>query len=204
MQIRSWLNEANFNQKTAKSIVSWSNHSLNLFSNVFVTLKNEKNSTQNLSHRWKKLFPINEATTFINTVKKSVSNFLHFCLKNIWAPVQDLYASQKIQVLSSLRRPVKLFRHRQGHERAGALTGSIYNKGNPLLPNIETKRQLSFASWVLKNISNLPSKICCLLSVLFGHFLSEYLDFRTFRINSTGKRQRALPFTYDPVVFTIQ
>ena len=34
-------------------------------------------------------------------------------------------ASQKFQGFSSLRRPETHFRHAQGHQRAGALTGSI-------------------------------------------------------------------------------
>ena len=34
-------------------------------------------------------------------------------------------ASQKVQGISSLRRPETHFRHAQGHQRAGALTGSI-------------------------------------------------------------------------------
>ena len=36
-----------------------------------------------------------------------------------------MYASQKVQVLSSLRRPETRFKHAQGHQRAGALTSSI-------------------------------------------------------------------------------
>ena len=36
-----------------------------------------------------------------------------------------MYASQKIQGFSSLRRPETHFRHEQGHQRASALTGSI-------------------------------------------------------------------------------
>ena len=34
-------------------------------------------------------------------------------------------ASQKIRGISSLRRPETHFRHVQGHQRAGAITGSI-------------------------------------------------------------------------------
>ena len=36
-----------------------------------------------------------------------------------------MYASQKVQGFPSLRRPETHFRHAQGHQRAGALTGSI-------------------------------------------------------------------------------
>ena len=36
-----------------------------------------------------------------------------------------MYASQKVQVFSSLRRPETHFRHAQGHRRPGALTSSI-------------------------------------------------------------------------------
>ena len=46
--------------------------------------------------------------------------------------VQDLYASQKVQVFSTLRRPKTHFGHEQGHQRAGALTGSINNIQNTI------------------------------------------------------------------------
>ena len=36
-----------------------------------------------------------------------------------------MYASRKVQVLSSFRKPETHFRHAQGNQRAGALTGSI-------------------------------------------------------------------------------
>ena len=36
-----------------------------------------------------------------------------------------MYASEKVQVFSSLLRPEAQFRHAQGHKRASALTGSI-------------------------------------------------------------------------------
>ena len=36
-----------------------------------------------------------------------------------------MYASQKIQVSSRLRRPETHFRHAQGHQQAGALPGSV-------------------------------------------------------------------------------
>ena len=39
--------------------------------------------------------------------------------------VKDMYASQNFKVFFSLRRPETHFRHAQGHQRAGALTGSI-------------------------------------------------------------------------------
>ena len=39
--------------------------------------------------------------------------------------VNDMNASQKFQGFSRLPRPETHFRHVQGHQRAGALTGSI-------------------------------------------------------------------------------
>ena len=36
--------------------------------------------------------------------------------------VKEMYASQRVPVFSSLRRPKSLFRHFQGHQRAGMLT----------------------------------------------------------------------------------
>ena len=74
MQIRSRPNEANFNKENCRiDHFVISNHFWNLFANVSLTLKNEKISTQNLTHRLKKLFLINEATTFTNTRKQKRS-----------------------------------------------------------------------------------------------------------------------------------
>ena len=39
--------------------------------------------------------------------------------------VQNLYASQKAQVFSSLRMPKAHVKHQQGHRRAAELTSSI-------------------------------------------------------------------------------
>ena len=47
----------------------------------------------------------------------------------VWATfeheLQDLYASQKVQVFPSLGRPKSLFGHARGYQRASVLTGSI-------------------------------------------------------------------------------
>ena len=55
--------------------------------------------------------------------------------------VNDMYASQKIQVFSSLRRPETSFRNAQGHQRAGALTGSINVIQNTIIRVYEVESQ---------------------------------------------------------------
>ena len=55
-----------------------------------------------------------------------------------------MYASQKAQVFSSLRRPQTPFWHAKGHKRAGALTGSIIIIQNTFITAYEEnlKRQI--------------------------------------------------------------
>ena len=87
-----------FQQKFTKSIHSCSNEYRNQKASDSVKVQNEKNSTQNLTPKWKKLILCNYAFVFTNTMKKkrSVSNFLHSCLNNIWAPGSRLvYISKK-------------------------------------------------------------------------------------------------------------
>ena len=79
-----------------------------------------------------------------------------------------------------------------------------FRKDNPLLSDIERKRHLFFAASVSNNITNAPPKFCCLLSIPFGHFLSENLDCLAFKGYSTDKKQRVLPISYDAMVFPIQ
>ena len=55
--------------------------------------------------------------------------------------VKDKYASKKIQVFSSLRRPKTTFRHAEGQQRAGALTGSINIIQNTIITVYEVESQ---------------------------------------------------------------
>ena len=50
-------------------------------------------------------------------------------------------ASQKVQVLSGLRKPEAQFRHTRGHQRAGALTGSINIIQNTVITVYEVESQ---------------------------------------------------------------
>ena len=56
-----------------------------------------------------------------------------------------MYASQKNQVSSSLRRPETHFRHAQGHQRAVALTSciNIFQNTNITVYEAEARRQLT-------------------------------------------------------------
>ena len=48
---------------------------------------------------------------------------------------------EKVQVVSSLRKPDKQFRHARGHQRAGALTGSINIIRNKIFTVYEVESQ---------------------------------------------------------------
>ena len=52
-----------------------------------------------------------------------------------------MYASQKVQVLSSLRRPETNFGHAQGHQRASATTGTINIIQNTIITLYEVESQ---------------------------------------------------------------
>ena len=63
-------NKAYSKQKTKTSINSWSSQFWKPSANIFVTLQNEKTSTQNLTHKWKDTRPNkNDLTTITNTRK---------------------------------------------------------------------------------------------------------------------------------------
>ena len=66
--------------KTSKSIHLWSNQFWNPIANVSVKVQNEKTSIKNLKHKRKKLIPITELNTPINTMKwtRSWSQFPSF------------------------------------------------------------------------------------------------------------------------------
>ena len=66
-----------------------------------------------------------------NEVKEKLyPNSFNFVSISFEHPVQDMYASQKVQSSSSLRRPEIHFRHAQGHQRTDALTGPIKTNQN--------------------------------------------------------------------------
>ena len=48
---------------------------------------------------------------------------------------------KKFKVFSSLRRPETQFRHAQGHQRAGVLTGSIKNFQSTVITVYELEHQ---------------------------------------------------------------
>ena len=52
-----------------------------------------------------------------------------------------MYASQKVQIFSSLRRPETHFRPAQGHQQAGALRGSINIIQNTIITVYEVESQ---------------------------------------------------------------
>ena len=52
-----------------------------------------------------------------------------------------MYASQKVQVFSSLSGPETQFRHAQCHQRAAALTGSINIIQNTIITVYEVESQ---------------------------------------------------------------
>ena len=54
-----------------------------------------------------------------------------------------MYASQKVQVVSSRDRPETHFRHAKGHQRANALTGSINIFQNTIITAYEIEHQMA-------------------------------------------------------------
>ena len=52
-----------------------------------------------------------------------------------------MYASQKVQVFSSLRRSETHFRHAQGHQGASVLTGSTNIHKSPIITVYEVESQ---------------------------------------------------------------
>ena len=61
--------------------------------------------------------------------------------QNIEQQVKDIYASQKIEIFSNLPRPELRFRHAQGHQRAGSLTGSMNIIQNIIITVFEVESQ---------------------------------------------------------------
>ena len=83
--------------------------------------------------------------------------------------VQDMYASQKIQVYSSLRRLKTHFRHPQGHQRASAITDSncMYSKQIYYSERIRTSKD----SLHIKKLGEWTSWFSEVIKVLFHHYL---------------------------------
>ena len=61
-----------------------------------------------------------------------------------------MYASQKVQVFSSLRRPETHFRHAQGQQHTSALTGSINIIQNTIITVYEVESQKTVNTKTLK------------------------------------------------------
>ena len=66
---------------------------------------------------------------------------------------KEMYAFQKVPVFSSVRRPESLFRHIQGHQRAGTLTvciNIIQNKTNTVY-EVESHKTVNTNLWKRTN-----------------------------------------------------
>ena len=61
-----------------------------------------------------------------------------------------MYASQKVQVFSCLRKPETHFRQAQGHQRAGAYSGSINLIQNTISTLYEVESQKTVNTKTLK------------------------------------------------------
>ena len=59
-----------------------------------------------------------------------------------------------------------------------------------------------FAASVLKDVTNVPPKLCCQLSVLLGHYLFGDFDCRTVKKNFPDKKQWVLPLSCNPMFST--
>ena len=92
----------------------------------------------------KKLIPITEATIPINTMKqkRSCNQFPSFMSEPYLSTRSKTFMHlKKIKLLSSLRRPETHVRHAQGHQRAGASTGSINIIQNTIITVYEVEYQ---------------------------------------------------------------
>ena len=100
---------ARHNQKNCKTIFLLVTSVWNPIADVS-EVQFEEISAHNPTRRWMELIPISDATILTKTVNNTncVSNFFDFCLNNIRAPVQDLYASQKVEFFSGHCRPETL------------------------------------------------------------------------------------------------
>ena len=68
--------------------------------------------------------------------------------------------------------------------------------------NIKTNFHLSSAASVLKDVSNVSPQLRCELSVVLGHYLIGDWDCRNFKEILPDKKQRVLPYSYNPMFFT--
>ena len=67
--------------------------------------------------------------------------------------IKDMYASEKVQVFSCLRRPETQFRHAQGHQLAGALKASINIIHNKIIIvfQVESQKTVNTKLWKRTN-----------------------------------------------------
>ena len=77
----------------------------------------------------------------IRKKREAVTSFLRLCLNKNWVPGQRLVGISKSSLFSGLRSPGTFFRHPQGHQRAGALTGSIKINQNTVITVYEVESQ---------------------------------------------------------------
>ena len=98
--------------KTSIWIHSCSNQIWNRVAKVSVKIKDEESSNHNLVLIWRnsmqKLMHLATMLTRTLKIKRGVSNFLHLCPDNTWAPSPRLVWISKTSILSSLRRPETL------------------------------------------------------------------------------------------------
>ena len=143
--------------KTSKSIHLLSNQFWNPIANVSVKVQNEKTSIKNLKDKRKKLIPISQLTNYTrqyDEMKEKLKPVSFIYVGTIFEhQVKDIYASQKLQVLSNVRSPWTNIRHDQGHQREGASTGSIniIQKKNITVYELESQKKVNAKLWKRTN-----------------------------------------------------
>ena len=117
-----------FWQKTPKSIHPCSNQFWNPVANVSLKVQPEQTWTGNLTQRWKRLVPSNDATIFTRTrkQKRRVSKLPYLSPNNVWAWGWKLVWNLEKTHFFCLCRQELHFQHQQGTQRAGAIIGSIF------------------------------------------------------------------------------
>ena len=83
--------------------------------------------------------------------------------------VQDLYASQRVPIFSSLRKPEAHFWYNQGHQRAGAFFGLHYKKNNNCDEQCSTSKVSEHWKKTFNPINWFPE----IIKEVFHHYLQK-------------------------------
>ena len=123
----------------------------------------ENDTSQNLNTLQKKLIPLNRASTFTNTMKKTtyLFHFFHLCLNNIWAQDPRRVCMTWSSSFSSLCRPEIHFMEEQGPQWAGTIFDSSISiqKTTSAVNRVEHQKTVKIAKNLQKRNNRLSEVI---------------------------------------------